>query len=50
MRVDENDNVFVLEANANPCISPDSGFISAGLHAGYTHAEIISRIINDLNK
>lgn len=50
MRVDEDENVYVLEANANPCISPDSGFISAGLHAGYTHAGIISRIISDLNK
>lgn len=50
IRVDDEENVYVLEANANPCISPDSGFISAGMHAGYSHAQIISRIINDLNK
>ena len=49
MRVDSNENVYVLEVNANPCISPDSGFISAGLHAGFTHEQLISRIINDLN-
>ncbi|HCM60564.1 MAG TPA: hypothetical protein DIS74_09360 [Bacteroidales bacterium] len=50
MRVDADENVYVLEVNANPCISPDSGFISAATHAGYSHSEIISHIINDLNK
>lgn len=49
MRVDRNEKVYVLEVNANPCISPDSGFISAGVHAGYSHAELVGRIINDLN-
>lgn len=50
MRVDADENVYVLEVNANPCISPDSGFISASVHAGYSHAEVIRHIINDLNK
>lgn len=50
MRVDADENVYVLEVNANPCISPDSGFISAAVHAGYSHAEVIRHIINDLNK
>jgi D-alanine-D-alanine ligase len=50
MRVDANENVYVLEVNANPCISPDSGFISAALHAGYSYTEIIGGIITDLNK
>ncbi|MRR18937.1 hypothetical protein EG827_01960 [bacterium] len=50
MRTDSDENVYVLEVNANPCISPDSGFISAAIHAGYTHEEIISHIISDLNK
>jgi D-alanine-D-alanine ligase len=49
MRVDADENVYVLEVNANPCISPDSGFISAAVHAGYTHAEVIRDVINDLN-
>jgi D-alanine-D-alanine ligase len=50
MRVDADENVYVLEVNANPCIAPDSGFISAGVHAGYSYARIIADIIRDLNK
>ena len=50
MRVDADENVYVLEVNANPCISPDSGFIAAGLHAGYSNKDIIGDIIKDLNK
>jgi len=49
MRTDNDENVYVLEVNANPCISPDSGFISAGVFAGYSHTEIIDHIVNDLN-
>lgn len=49
MRVDAEENVYVLEVNANPCISPDSGFISAGLHAGHSYTKIIGDIISDLN-
>lgn len=49
MRIDSEENVYVLEVNANPCISPESGFISAGVYAGYTHQELVSRIIKDLN-
>ena len=50
MRVDSDENVYVLEVNANPCISPDGGFISAALHAGMSNKNIIGDIIKDLNK
>jgi D-alanine-D-alanine ligase len=50
VRVDSNENVFVLEINANPCISPDSGFVAATIKAGYPFTEVIRRIINDLNR
>jgi D-alanine-D-alanine ligase len=49
-RTDNNDNVFVIEINANPCISPDGGFVAATKEAGYPFIEVIQRIINDLNK
>ena len=34
-RTDSNDNVYVIEINANPCISPDGGFVAATREAGY---------------
>jgi len=49
MRVDESGKVFVLEANANPCISPDSGFVAAAAMAGYSFTEVIRRILDDMN-
>jgi len=48
-RVDKNDNVFVLEINGNPCISPESGFIAALHRAGYSNEDMIARILEDLN-
>ena len=50
VRTDNNDNVFVIDINANPCISPDSGFVAATKEAGYAFTDIIRRIINDLNR
>ena len=49
MRVDSANNIYVIEVNANPCIHPNSGFIAATEAAGYGFAEVIQRIINDLN-
>ncbi|MEI6047881.1 MAG: ATP-grasp domain-containing protein [Bacteroidota bacterium] len=49
-RIDRNENVFVIEINANPCISPDGGFVAATKEAGYPFIDIIQRIISDLNK
>jgi D-alanine-D-alanine ligase len=45
-RVDTSGRPWILEVNANPCISPDSGFVAAAARAGYTYADIIRRIIN----
>lgn len=46
-RVDENHQPYVLEINANPCISPDSGFYNAASRSGYSFTQVIQRIIND---
>jgi len=48
-RIDSNENVYVIEINANPCISPDGGFVAATKMGGYTFHEVVQRIINDLN-
>lgn len=40
---------YVLEINANPCISPDSGFVAAGKQAGFSTTDMIQQIISCLN-
>ncbi len=49
MRTDEEDNPFVIEINANPCISPDGGFVAATKEAGLQFNKVLERIISDLN-
>ena len=49
LRVDVDDNVFVIEVNANPCLSPGSGLFAAIEKAGLSFTEVVRRIINDLN-
>jgi D-alanine-D-alanine ligase len=49
MRVDHNDIPYVIEVNANPCLSPDSGVVAAITAAGLPFTDVVSRIINDIN-
>jgi D-alanine-D-alanine ligase len=49
MRVDKNDVPYVIEVNANPCLSPDSGLVAAITEAGLPFTEVLERIIGDLN-
>lgn len=49
MRIDEYENPYVIEVNANPCLSPDSGLMAATRKAGIPVTEILTRIIEDLN-
>jgi D-alanine-D-alanine ligase len=49
MRIDKNENPFVIEVNANPCMSPDSGLVAATTEAGIPITEVLKRIISDLN-
>jgi D-alanine-D-alanine ligase len=46
-RVDRQGNPFVLEVNSNPCISPDSGYFAAVVHAGLSFTEVVALIVED---
>jgi D-alanine-D-alanine ligase len=44
-RVDQKGQPWVLEINANPCLSPDAGFAAALEHAGIKYSEAIDDIL-----
>ncbi|GAB4290454.1 MAG: D-alanine--D-alanine ligase [Marinilabiliales bacterium] len=49
LRVDNNENIYILEINGNPCIAPDSGFVAAINYCGYTNQMMVNRILEDVN-
>jgi len=46
-RVDPKGKPYILEINANPCISPDSGFIAAAQQGGLDYDAVIRLILED---
>ena len=50
MRIDSDNIPYVIEVNANPCLSPDGGVVAAVKAAGLPMTEVVKRIISDLNK
>lgn len=46
-RIDHDGRPWILEVNANPCLSPDAGFAAALNRAGLSFAEAIGRILED---
>lgn len=49
-RVDETGAPFILEINANPCISPDAGFAAALERAGIDYNHAVEQILNRSNQ
>ena len=50
LRLDKNENPFVMEINANPCIAKDSGFTAANLEAGFDYNTMIRKIVDQALK
>jgi D-alanine-D-alanine ligase len=47
-RIDREGRPWILEINANPCLSPDAGFQAAATEAGLGVPEMLQRIIDDI--
>ena len=49
-RVDEAGRPFILEINANPCLSPDAGFAAALARSGISFAQAMARVVADAGR
>ena len=46
MRVDGSGRIQVLEVNANPCLSPDAGFVAAAREAEIGYSDLVSGMLD----
>jgi D-alanine-D-alanine ligase len=46
-RVDKHGGPWILEVNANPCLTSDAGFMAAAQKAGLEPGEVVQRILSD---
>ncbi len=44
-RIDETGNPWILEVNANPCLSSDAGFITAAKQSGLSPQDVVKRLL-----
>lgn len=49
VRMDDRGKVYVLEANANPCLSPDAGFVAAAQQGKMNYTAIVKEFVRFLS-
>jgi D-alanine-D-alanine ligase len=50
LRLDDHGNVYVLEINANPCLSPDAGLAAAYQRSGSDYVQLIGELVDFTTK
>jgi D-alanine-D-alanine ligase len=45
IRMDDQKNFYILEVNANPCLSPDAGFAAAIEKSGLDYTRMVERLV-----
>jgi D-alanine-D-alanine ligase len=46
LRLDDHDEVYVLEVNANPCLSPDAGLAASFQRSGMGYSELVAQLVD----
>lgn len=46
-RMDKYENLYVIDINTNPCISPDSGFVAMAIRQGLSIEEMFDKIVEN---
>ena len=46
LRLDQNGKIYVLEINANPCLSPDAGFPAAVQQSGLDYTAMVEKFVS----
>jgi D-alanine-D-alanine ligase len=50
MRIDDGGNIYVLEVNANPCLSPDAGFPAAVDYSGIDYRDMVEQFVDFMHR
>lgn len=49
LRMDDQGKIYILEANANPCLSPDAGFVAAAGQCQMNYTAIVKEFLTFLS-
>ncbi len=50
VRINSQKDIYVLEVNANPCLSPDAGFAAAVESSGLSYTRMVERLVGFMSR